>query len=78
MSQRGSGYERKALDLYDTPAWVTAALLPHLPGVRAVWEPAAGSGKMVEGKSFPPAISDASTVRPPPRCHGVGTQIARA
>ena len=48
MSQRGSGYERKALDLYDTPAWVTAALLPHLPGVRAVWEPAAGSGKMVE------------------------------
>jgi hypothetical protein len=48
MSQRGSGYERKALDLYETPAWVTAALLPHLPGVRSVWEPAAGSGKMVE------------------------------
>ena len=36
MSQRASGYERKTLDLYDTPAWVTAALLPHLPGVKAV------------------------------------------
>ena len=47
MSQRGSGYERKAFDLYETPAWVTAALLPHLRGVTTVWEPAAGSGMMV-------------------------------
>ena len=39
MSQRARGYERKALDLYDTPVWVVAALLPHLPGVGAVWEP---------------------------------------
>jgi hypothetical protein len=48
MSQRARGYECKALDLYDTPAWVVAALLPHLPGVGAVWEQAAGSGKMIE------------------------------
>lgn len=48
MSQRESGYERKERDLYETPAWVTAALIPHLPRVpRLVWEPAAGSGKMV-------------------------------
>jgi hypothetical protein len=48
MSQRGSGYERKSLDQYETPAWVTLALIPHLPVLGGtVWEPAAGSGKMV-------------------------------
>lgn len=51
MSQRDSGYERKERDLYETPAWVTLALIPHLParlrpGMN-VYEPAAGSGKMV-------------------------------
>lgn len=49
MSQRKSGYERKALDLYQTPAWVTEALIPHLPRLPdRVWEPAAGDGKMVQ------------------------------
>jgi hypothetical protein len=48
MSQRESGYERKERDLYETPAWVTLALLPHLPAsIRTIWEPAAGSGQMV-------------------------------
>ena len=47
MSQRDSGYARKTLDAYQTPAWVTEALLPHLPACRVIWEPAAGSGKMV-------------------------------
>lgn len=48
MSQRDSGYERKELDCYETPEWVTLALLPHLsPGIENVWEPACGSGKMV-------------------------------
>lgn len=48
MSQRDSGYARKERDAYETPEWVTKALIPHLPtcGPR-VWEPAAGSGKMV-------------------------------
>lgn len=48
MSQRDSGYERKERDLYETPEWVTAALLAE--GFRkpeVVWEPAAGSGKML-------------------------------
>ena len=31
MSQRESGYERIDRDLYETPEWVTEALLPHLP-----------------------------------------------
>jgi hypothetical protein len=56
MSQRDSGYERKERDLYETPAWVTEALLPHIPGdIFEVWEPACGSGKMVralEGAGF--------------------------
>lgn len=48
MSQRDSGYERKERDLYETPDWVTRALVPHLTRLPAtVWEPACGSGKMV-------------------------------
>ncbi len=47
MSQRDSGYARKERDCYETPEWVTEALLPHIPGrVELVWEPACGSGKM--------------------------------
>ena len=48
MSQRNSEYERKARDLYETPAWPTELLLPHLPACDAILEPAAGSGQMVE------------------------------
>jgi len=46
MSQRDSGYERAVLDRYETPEWVTQALLPHLIAVDEVWEPACGSGRM--------------------------------
>lgn len=49
MSQRDSGYARKERDLYETPEWVTHALCVELPYDfgRRIWEPAAGSGKMV-------------------------------
>jgi hypothetical protein len=48
MSQRDSGYERKERDLYETPAWVTYALFPHIhKRIDAIYEPAAGSGKML-------------------------------
>jgi hypothetical protein len=48
MSQRESGYQRKVLDQYETPAWVTRTLIPHLPEFTGkVWEPVCGSGKMV-------------------------------
>lgn len=57
MSQRDSGYERIERDLYETPAWATQALVPHLPAyVKSVYEPAAGSGKMVR------ALGDAGYV----------------
>lgn len=47
MSQRASGWERKANDFYATPRWVTEALLPHLPPIEGkVWEPAFGGGAM--------------------------------
>lgn len=49
MSQRDSGYARKERDLYETPEWVTRALIPHLPRATMnglMWEPACGSGKM--------------------------------
>ncbi len=48
MSQRDSGYERKERDCYETPEWVTQALVPHIPErVTEIYEPAAGAGKMV-------------------------------
>jgi hypothetical protein len=47
MAQRNSEYTRKARDLYETPEWCTRALVPHIPqGVRTIWEPCAGNGKM--------------------------------
>lgn len=47
MSQRDSGYERKERDLYETPHWVTEALIPHVhKRIETVWEPAKGGGKM--------------------------------
>lgn len=47
MSQRDSGYERKERDLYETPEWVTEALLPHVMRAHHIWEPACGSGQML-------------------------------
>lgn len=48
MSQRDSGYQRKERDCYETPSWVTEALVLHLPRPpMLIWEPAAGGGKMV-------------------------------
>jgi hypothetical protein len=38
MSRVDSNYERKDRDLYETPAWVTQAL---------IWEPACGNGAIV-------------------------------
>jgi hypothetical protein len=48
VSQRDSGYVRKERDCYETPEWVTEALIPHIPKrVKRIWEPACGSGKMM-------------------------------
>ncbi len=47
MSQRASGYVRRERDLYETPEWVSMAVVPSLsPRIRKVWEPACGSGQM--------------------------------
>jgi len=65
MSQRESGYARKERDLYETPEWVTEALLPHLPRrPRMIWEPACGNGKMVsafEADGFQVLATDLAT-----------------
>ena len=52
MSQRDSGYERIGFDSYETPSWVTNALVPFIadriiPRGAVVHEPAAGTGRMV-------------------------------
>jgi hypothetical protein len=48
MSQRPSGYARRPDEDYATPEWPVLLLAPFLRGwsVTAVWDPAAGSGKM--------------------------------
>jgi hypothetical protein len=49
VSQRSSGYAREPLDRYETPAWVTAAVVPHINKLAYyVWEPACGSGAMAD------------------------------
>jgi hypothetical protein len=82
MSQRNSGYERRDRDDYPTPAWVTHALVPHLPAeTRTVWEPAAGSGAMVRALAdrFSVVATDITdgqdflTVTPPPSFHAIIT-----
>jgi hypothetical protein len=49
MAQRDSGYERRDLDHYPTPAWVVEALAEHvdLQG-KGIWEPACGTGEMCQ------------------------------
>ena len=83
MSQRVSGYERRAHDDYPTPRWVTKALVPHLPPEDyRVWEPAAGSGEMVtalvECGALVVVPTDIATghdflVAPPPTIRGIVT-----
>jgi len=46
VSQRDSGYARVAFDQYETPEWVTFALMRRFPPGMVIWEPACGSGKM--------------------------------
>jgi predicted RNA methylase len=49
MSQRSSGYARRANEDYPTPPWVTKIIAEHLivrQRVRTVWEPAAGNGAL--------------------------------
>lgn len=63
MSQRDSGYERRERDCYETPEWVTEALLPHVKDRidGPIWEPACASGKMVrilETLRFPVCATD--------------------
>jgi methylase of polypeptide subunit release factors len=51
MSQRDSGYARKANEAYQTPEWVVEAVLPHIPQhgiVPMIWEPACGNGNIVK------------------------------
>ena len=64
MSQRDSGYERKERDCYETPTWVTEALVGYIDTKKFVWEPACGSGKMVNAlrdKGFEVVGSDIET-----------------
>jgi len=41
-----SRFERSSLDFYETPAWVTHALLRHVKFRGKIWEPCCGTGAM--------------------------------
>jgi hypothetical protein len=73
MSQRNSGYDRIKRDSYETPEWVTHALVPHLSSVRGpIWEPAAGSGQMVsalEASGFEVIATDIASGQDFLDCH---------
>ncbi len=43
-SIHSSGYDRRVLDFYATPDWVTEALLRHVQFRGRVWEPCCGTG----------------------------------
>jgi hypothetical protein len=47
MAQRASGYARKADEQYETPPWVTCALLARLAPFRLAWDPCEASGNIV-------------------------------
>jgi hypothetical protein len=65
MSQRKSGYVKEELCRYTTPAWVTEALLPHLPRRHCIWEPAAGRGDMLVPLGRKCELVVASDIAPP-------------
>jgi hypothetical protein len=49
MGKHETGYARIERDFYPTPAWVVEALAEHVEiAGKAIWEPAAGDGRMVE------------------------------
>lgn len=56
MSQRPSGYARRADEEYPTPSWVAGVIADYLrQRVRCLWEPAAGHpalGRALEGYGF--------------------------
>ena len=63
MVQRVSDYARIERDRYETPEWVTDALLPYIPKMQWIWEPACASGKMSRAlkKNHPVYSSDLVT-----------------
>lgn len=75
MSQRNSGRERLARDAYETPPWVTDALMceiaggTRLPRGARIWEPAAGTGKMVEALRGHGMSVIATDIEPSPALH---------
>lgn len=62
-------YARQADDFYETPAWVTEAILPWCKG-RKVWEPACGTGAMAKVMGAAGIDVAASDIRE--RGYGVG------
>ena len=61
MSSTNRGAQRKTLDNYQTPEWLTRAIMrhiaAHLPNPRTVLEPACGTGAItrIVRETFPRA-----------------------
>ena len=67
MSATNRGTVRESQDFYETPDWLTKALIPHLRQYqpRRVLEPAAGQGAIVRvlEQAFPEAVIEQGDIR---------------
>ena len=84
-----SGFAREANDFYPTPAWVTEALLNHVPLRGPVWEPCCGDGalaRVIEARGHAVVATDLgdrgygtggmdffAQTAPPPGCQAIVT-----
>ena len=82
MAQRASGYARKPDEEYETPAWVTRAIVPFLKKhCLHIWEPANGSrclmARELRQAGFRVYVTDGDFLTkarlPDPRCSAVVT-----
>ena len=68
MSATNRGTVRESQDFYETPDWLTKALIPHLQQYqpRRILEPAAGQGAIVHvlEQAFPEAVINRATLAP--------------
>lgn len=81
MSQRNSGYERQANELYETPPWVVDALVHSIRLPPILWEPACGRESIsdqLKEHGFACFATDLpddflTTFEAPPRVRGIVT-----
>jgi len=74
-----TGYVRHADDFYETPAWCTRAILPHLRRTDVVLDPCAGTGAILRAvRTSVPGVICKAIELDPVRSYHAGIQCADA